>query len=1115
VNKQSYAGGGIVKAIAGSVAREAPELARGAASRRAAINIGLDINGGEKLSPEQALAALQRMGLKPMSAKIAQSDTEPTLIIELDRALKADEAHALSAELQQEAIAQVDEFGVGDLHGPSADKWKPFNGDYFIDPSGKRLTQAIMDAGNGEVPGGADPVMQQLDEYLAQLNGQPVKKAGGGLLKQVAEGLMDVATKSEAAVTKPMRLYHGRSFREPIKKLDPFISANQLGIHLGDAETAGMFATIRDNVRPKDAGARVIPLDVDLKNPMRLMDNTGKWEPATVYKQLVDGGHVPFDRETESRLHWGSKGYTPDEEGTLIDDENAPLAAMLEVQDMIRGLGHDGVVYKNRHEFPNEAAQSRAEMRPRDQLNALSDEDFAKEFPETRDSYIAFRNEQLKSPFGEGPGVGYADGGQVQHFDKGGVVRKLGQGIVDLLDFSGSAGKPSHATIPGVGRVAAAPIGEIDDAAEAYMRKYGIPGTHRIDEYPEFDEEFARQVAGAYDAAPHAPNDPSIKRAYDALLDETMAQYKALEDTGLDVRFLKDGMSDPYAKSPSMGYADMVNNGRLWVFPTEQGYGSLDDIADNPLLKKVGRVGDKEDAVANDAFRVVHDAYGHFGPGNPFFRHTGEDRAWQHHARMFTDDALPAMTAETRGQNSWLNFGPYGEQNRKALGADTIFADQKATIMPPWVYERGLGRKPRFADGGQVPSDEDIASMTHDHSYGTGRDMNYLETLGTEVPLGEANFYDVDGERRMPEGVQGLHDIARLGVYGVPVVGPAVGATLDTTEAVAEDDPLSAGMAVAFGPGGKLAKGAMTGAMAYGMDPAEAEAGVFGKWGKWALSSGGRDALDEAQSLAKRGADNGDIMDATGWFKDVDGHWKYFRSSAGGGFNGDAKSGWFKDVYSDPHLFDEYPHMKDIRFGRKNNEGAHWDEANNRIVLGDTSKPGYNTPDMGGKYGAVTHEAYHAKASKEGWAQGMGSADGYSRMSRDIRILNGLPLTDPPGTVGGPKDRFSQIIGGNQNAASLGHKRYEAELGEVLARREASMREMTDEHMRGMSPATTGFLDVRPEDIFHPGQSPAQGDMAKYQRLLQEIEDDRAQTIADAKAWAEKVANATTPKRKK
>ena len=43
--------------------------------------------------------------------------------------------------------------------------------------------------------------------------------------------------------------------------------------------------------------------------------------------QLVEGGHVPYDRETESRLHWGGKGYTPDEEGTLIDDENAPLAA--------------------------------------------------------------------------------------------------------------------------------------------------------------------------------------------------------------------------------------------------------------------------------------------------------------------------------------------------------------------------------------------------------------------------------------------------------------------------------------------------------------------------------------------------------------------------------------------------------------------------------------------------------------------------------------------------------------------------------------------------------------------------------------------------------------------
>jgi hypothetical protein len=49
---------------------------------------------------------------------------------------------------------------------------------------------------------------------------------------------------------------------------------------------------------------------------------------------------------------------------------------------------------------------------------------------------------------------------------------------------------------------------------------------------------------------------------------------------------------------------------------------------------------------------------------------------------MYSDEARPAMTTETRGQNSWVNFGPHGEANRKASAADTIYADQKVGLLP-------------------------------------------------------------------------------------------------------------------------------------------------------------------------------------------------------------------------------------------------------------------------------------------------------------------------------------------------------------------------------------------------------------------------------------------------
>ena len=1055
------AGANIVRKLVGAVAKKAP------AGRRAVVNIGLDIPGGGRLAPEEALAALQRFGIKPVRATLAQSDTEPTLVVELPRSLAPDEAHQVSAMLQQEAIAQVDELGRGDLYGPGADKWRPFSGDYFIDGDGRRLTQAIMEAGDPEaIPGGAppDPVMDRMNEVLAGLGQERPAYAGGGVVKKVVGALTDAITDAPA---KSMRLYHGTAGRGTLnggfEMLDPNRRSHQLGLHLGSKPQADYFASGREHLTDVDLmlnkehfsrvateKGRIIPLDVDLKNPVRLEDRAGDWRPSDVFQQLVAQGKVPDDPVTHARLKKMQNSADPNDRDL----------AMLEVRKMIEDAGHDGAVYLNRLEgfLTEDELKHRFKDRGINLRNA-DDNTFLDVVPEAKgnDSYIVWDETKMRSPFGGGPGVGYA---------KGGIVNKLGKGLIDMLDFSGVSGKPKSVKIPGRGEVAALPIEEVDEAAEAYMKEHGIPGTHRISEYPEFDEEFARRIADAYGAAEHAPGDPSVRRAYEALIDETMAQYRALEDTGLDVRFLREGMDDPYAASPSMGYADMVDNGKLWVFPTDFGFGSSAfDAASNPLLKKVGRVGDKDDAVANDAFRVVHDAYGHFGPGNPFFRHQGEDRAWQHHGRMFTDDALPAMTAETRGQNSWLNFGPYGEQNRKALGADTIFADQKATVMPSWTYERGLGRKPRFAEGGPVLSAEDIASMTHDQSYGTGRAMNYLDTLGEEVPLGEVNYFDVDGERQMPGGIQALHDVARLGIYGVPVVGPWLGAGLDLTEAAATEDPTSALAAVAFGPGGKMAKGAMTGALAYGMDPEDAEAGMFGLASKWARSSEGTDALRAASKAISEGADPERVRLQTGWFKDLDGSWKFELPSAGGSADL-SRPGKFNlaDYYDDPNLFEQYPGMKTLKIGRMRSEGASYYPDFNRIEVGDISHPWFNRPEIGGLKGVLDHEIYHAKSAKEGWAQGTNKDEAQSAIMRDIKRFLGSK-GDPERKVTGK----GLSLYSPQQMSALALSRYEAEMGEALASREAMRRDFGWEQItKGVPP--TDDISVPKAALFDPNK---------------------------------------------
>jgi hypothetical protein len=275
-------------------------------------------------------------------------------------------------------------------------------------------------------------------------------------------------------------------------------------------------------------------------------------------------------------------------------------------------------------------------------------------------------------------------------YEIGDAMRDIGQ----ARPAARSNGAPSALNIPDAGRVLARPIGPIEEAAADYMRSRGVDDFGPVGQYPEFDDARATRIAAAYDAMKHDPQNPLVRRAYDAMIEETMGQYRALKDLGIDFKFIPDGMDDPYARSPAMGYRDLVENGRLWVFPTDQGFGSGAgglDVSSNPLLQRVGRVGDLQNATANDAFRVVHDVFGHYGPGNPFFRHQGEERAWLEHSRMYSDEARGAMTSETRGQNSWLNFGPYAEANRTALGADTVFADQKTGLMDPWTwYEGGL-----------------------------------------------------------------------------------------------------------------------------------------------------------------------------------------------------------------------------------------------------------------------------------------------------------------------------------------------------------------------------------------------------------------------------------------
>lgn len=231
--------------------------------------------------------------------------------------------------------------------------------------------------------------------------------------------------------------------------------------------------------------------------------------------------------------------------------------------------------------------------------------------------------------------------------------------------------------------------------AEEYAKKNGIPFV-RQGEYVQANEKRGKKIALAFDRMKHDPSNPKVKEAYADLIRQTRMQYEALVDAGYEFTFF-DSNSDPYQGNPSNAMRDLRENKKMAVYGTYDGYGTqgitATDQADNPLLEDTGlkwkdQKGVEHPVTANDLFRAVHDAFGH-GLEGAGFRARGEENAWQAHVRLFTGPAVGAITSETRGQNSWLNFGPYGEQNKKASVFETVFSEQKIGLMPEWTWTEG------------------------------------------------------------------------------------------------------------------------------------------------------------------------------------------------------------------------------------------------------------------------------------------------------------------------------------------------------------------------------------------------------------------------------------------
>lgn len=210
-----------------------------------------------------------------------------------------------------------------------------------------------------------------------------------------------------------------------------------------------------------------------------------------------------------------------------------------------------------------------------------------------------------------------------------------------------------------------------------------VTGFKQADRMTPEQESIHKSIAKNFLERPmNELHNPVVKRAYDELASEVKDQYSSIP---IKVEMF-DGKGEPYKNSSEMR-RDVLENNHLYIYGTSpESFGPPDSYGEyknHPLLQDSGfKDVNGKPMLYNDLFRAVHDYYAHtmtavqFGP-------LGEEAAWKNHMQMTRSPwARLALTMETRGQNSVVNFGPNAEHNRKNP-KNTIFADQKISLLDP------------------------------------------------------------------------------------------------------------------------------------------------------------------------------------------------------------------------------------------------------------------------------------------------------------------------------------------------------------------------------------------------------------------------------------------------
>lgn len=260
-------------------------------------------------------------------------------------------------------------------------------------------------------------------------------------------------------------------------------------------------------------------------------------------------------------------------------------------------------------------------------------------------------------------------------------------------------------------------LNSVSDVINRYNKSVGKPEVS--DSKAEIDPR-ANDIADAYDKLKHNPNDPKVKKSYEALIHETKEQWHALEKAGYS---LEVESKDPYGSDSSKpAYQEMAedvkDNKRIKVWDGGK------PPADHPLSGI-----DPETGVSyNTLFRAVHDIMGHVAGDNDFSQ-KGEENAYQRHAQSYSKEALPALTTETKGQTSH-----FFNNAKVRAGATPDFVDQRAALLPSEFHGDQPSEVSPNGSGESAASQEAINRLDSEKTQGVKRVVVDTRS-GIERPL--------------------------------------------------------------------------------------------------------------------------------------------------------------------------------------------------------------------------------------------------------------------------------------------------------------------------------------------------------------------------------------------